>query len=57
MKVVMYDGTSEERRMLVAQHMGSKTPFHTLITHYDHVMRDKGVLKRVSVWVLPALLV
>ena len=28
--------------------MGSKTSFHTLITHYDHVMRDKGVLKRVS---------
>ena len=47
MDVVLYDGPPEERRVLRTDHLERGT-FNVLITHYDLVMRDKAVLRKVG---------
>ena len=33
---------------MAGTHFGSMGPYNTMVTHYDHVMKDKGVLKWAS---------
>lgn len=45
--VVLYDGLPEERKQLKTE-VVEKGKFHVLLTHYDLVLRDKAVLRKVS---------
>lgn len=47
MRVVMYDGTPEERKQLRAE-VVDKGGFTVLVTHYDLAIRDKAALKKVD---------
>jgi hypothetical protein len=47
MGVVLYDGGMEERKAIRAEHL-DKPAFNVLVTHYDLIIRDKNVLKKVS---------
>lgn len=44
--VIMYDGAPEERKQMRADIM--KGSFNVLVTHYDMVIRDKNVFKKVG---------
>ena len=46
MKVVTYDGTADERRQIRAERL-KKQNFNVVLTHYDLVIRDKAVFRKV----------
>lgn len=43
----MYDGSPEERRAIRAEHLEGPGDFAVLLTHYDLVIRDKSLLRKV----------
>lgn len=45
--VVVYDGSPDERRLLRTEHI-EKGFFNAVVTHYDLVMRDRAVLRKVG---------
>ena len=45
--VVVYDGSPDERRLLRTEHI-DKGFFNAVVTHYDLIMRDRAVLRKVS---------
>lgn len=45
MRVVMYDGSPDERKQLRAD-IVDRGAFTVLITHYDLAIRDKAALKK-----------
>ena len=45
-RVVLYDGTPEERRVL--QRDVEARDFMVLLTHYDLAMRDRAALRKVG---------
>eukprot|EP00210_Caulerpa_lentillifera_P001183 g1139.t1 len=46
-KVVTYDGTPDERRQIRTERMITQN-FNVLLTHYDLVIRDKNVFRKIS---------
>lgn len=47
MKIIMYDGTPDERKLL-RQELLDRSAYNVVVTHYDLVIRDKGIFKKVS---------
>lgn len=45
MKVVTYDGTAEERRLIRNERL-RKQNFNVVLTHYDLIIRDKSAFKK-----------
>lgn len=47
MKVIMYDGTADERKLL-RQEVLDRGSYNVVVTHYDLVIRDKSLFKKVG---------
>ena len=43
----MYDGSPEERKAIRAEHLEGPANFNVLLTHYDLIIRDKSLLRKV----------
>lgn len=48
-KVIVYDGVSDERKIL-RERIREPKSFNVVVTHYDLVVRDKALFKKVRLW-------